>query len=339
MIYFALDQVAGAEYVLPFLLDPVCRAATRWRIFAATPASTVLARHGIPFDLMLAPDADAIGRWFAADQPSACVASTSSESTLERAFIRAAQAHRVPTAQLIDNWVNYTERFRVGGETLYPDHILTLDEDARERMVRDGIPADRIRIIGQPYLEHTLTHQPDDGGGSRSKVLVITQPITKFYQRSLGYDQWDFVAMCLDAWAAAGGAPGVVEVNVHPAEEVADYQRLLAERRSPARALKQANLAFGDYAHFLGMFSSVLLQGVLHRVATASVQPAAVGPDKCVLSEIGIIPRFTDLPTLTAYLRRPIAAPDPSRLEGVVLGSAQRLKHFLLKELGAKGAS
>lgn len=339
MIFFALDQVAGAEYVLPFLLDPECRAAARWRIFAAQPASTVLARHGIPFELMLDPDGDEIGGLFAADRPAACVASTSSESKLERAFIRAARAAHVPTAQLIDNWVNYVERFRVGGETLYPDHIFTLDETARARMVRDGIPADRIRIIGQPYLEYTLAHPA--AAGSRSKVLIISQPIDRYYRKTLGYDQWDFVAVCLEAWASSGGDARVVEVNVHPAEDLADYQRFLAGRGSAARALKQADLAFGDYAHFLGMFSSVLLQGVLHRVPTASVQPGAVegGPDKCALSENGMIPRFTDVGALTEYLGRPVAAPDASRLERVVMGSGARLKRFILEELGAKGVS
>ena len=198
MIFFALDQVAGAEYVLPFLLDPECRAAVSWRIFAARPAATVLARHGVAFDPMVEPDLDAILKLFAEHRPSGCLASTSSESKLERAFVRAAKATRVPCAQLIDTWVNYVERFRVAGETLYPDYILTLDEAARTRMVREGIPAAVIRIIGQPYLEYTLA--PGAPGGSHSKVLLLSQPIDRYYQKTLGYDQWDFLAACPIRW-------------------------------------------------------------------------------------------------------------------------------------------
>lgn len=337
MIYFVLDQVAGAEYVLPFLLDPKCRAAEPWRIFAAKPAATVLERHGLGFEVLPDPDPDAVLKLFAADHPSKCVASTSSESRLERAFMQAALASHVPSAQLIDNWVNYLDRFRVGGVILFPDYILTLDDVARARMIRDGIPGDRIRIIGQPYLEFTL--KPHAAGGSRSKVLIASQPVDRYYQKSLGYDQWDFLAACLEAWSASGGDSRMVEVNVHPAEDLADYERFLKARGSGARALKQSDLAFGDYAHFLGMFSSILLQGILHGVATASVQPGAVGPDKCALSENGMIPRFTDVPALTAYLRRPAAAPDGSVLERVVVGSGARLKRFILEELGSKGVS
>ena len=337
MILFALDQVAGAEYLLPFLLDPDCRAATPWKIFAAQPASTVLARHGIEFELTLEPDLDRTAKLFAEHRPSGCLASTSSESKLERVFIRAAKAARVPCAQLIDTWVNYVERFRVAGETLYPDYILTLDEAARTRMVREGIPAKLIRIIGQPYLEYTLAPQP--AGGSHSKVLLLSQPIDRYYQKTLGYDQWDFLGTCLEAWDRSGGDPRALEVNVHPAEDLAAYERFLSERGSAALARKQSDLAFGEYAHFLGMFTSVLMQGVLHGVATASVQPGAVGPDKCVLSENGIIPRFTDVPGLAGYLRRPVAAADASRLKEVVLGSGARLKRFILEELGAEGVS
>lgn len=337
MIYFALDQVAGAEYVLPFLLDPDARAATSWRIFAAQPAATVLARHGIAFDLTLEADLDAMVKRFTEHRPSGCLASTSSESKLERAFIRAAKATRVPSAQLIDTWVNYVARFQVAGETLYPDYILTLDEAARTRMVAEGIPADLIRIIGQPYLEYTLAPQPP--GGSHARVLLLSQPIDRYYQKTLGYDQWDFLAACLEAWGQSGGDSRMIEVNVHPAEDVTAYQRFLADRGSAGRALKQSDLAFGEYAHFLGMFTSVLMQGVLHGVATASVQPGAAGPDKCVLSENGIIPRFTDVRSLAGYLRRPVTVADASRLKGVVLGSGARLKRFILEDLGAKGLS
>lgn len=335
MIFFALDQVAGAEYVLPFLLDPACRAAARWKIFAAQPASTVLTRHGIDFDLVLEPDLNATATLFAEHRPSKCIASTSSESKLERAFIRAAKASHVPSAQLIDTWVNYAERFRVAGETLYPDRILTLDEPARARMIREGIPADLIRIIGQPYLEFTLARQTS--GGSRSRMLLVSQPIDRYYQKTLGYDQWDFLAACLEAARLSGGDASAIDVNVHPAEDLAAYERFLAAGGSAATAMKRADLAYGDYAHFLGMFSSVLLQGVLHGVATASVQPGAVGPDKCTLSENGLIPRFTDVASLAEYLRRPAAAPDASRLQRVVLGSTARLKRFILDELGAEG--
>lgn len=337
MIFFALDQVAGAEYVLPFLLDPECRAAVRWRIFAAQPAATVLSRHGIAFDLTPEPDFDATVKLFATERPTGCLASTSSESKLERAFIRAARAAHVPCAQLIDTWVNYLERFRVAGETLYPDYILTLDEAARTRMIEVGIPADLIRIIGQPYLEHTLAPAPERG--SHSRVLLLSQPVDRYYQKTLGYDQWDFLAACLEAWERSGGDSGALEVNVHPAEDVAAYQRFLSDRGSVAKARKQSDLAFGEYRHFLGMFTSVLMQGVLHGVATASVQPGALGPDKCVLSEYGMIPRFTDVASLAGYLRRPVAAADASRLKSVVLGSGARLKRFMFEELGAKGVS
>ena len=332
MIFFALDQVAGAEYVLPFLLDPECRAAARWKIFAAKPASTVLARHGLDFELLAEPEPDAIAKLFAAHRPTKCIASTSSESRLERLFIEAAKAGRVPCAQLIDNWVNYAERFRVGGETLYPDYILTLDDLARARMIREGIPADLIRIIGQPYLEFTLAHQ--SSGGSRSRILLLSQPIDRYYQKTLGYDQWDFLAACLDALRLSGDARPI-DVNVHPAEDLAAYERFLTDRGSAATAMKKSDLSYGDYAHFLGMFTSVLLQGVLHGVATASVQPGAVGPDKCTLSENGIIPRFTEVAGLAEYLRHPVAVADASRLRQVVLGSTARLKRFILEELGS----
>jgi len=332
VIFFALDQVAGAEYVLPFLLDAECRAANPWKIFAAKPAATVLARHGLDFELLAEPEPEAIAELFATYRPTKCVASTSNESRLERLFIKTAKDRHVPCAQLIDTWVNYVERFRVAGETLYPDYILTLDDLARARMIRDGIPADLIRIIGQPYLELTLAHA--SSGGSRSRILLLSQPIDRYYQKTLGYDQWDFLAACLDALCLSGDARPI-EVNVHPAEDLADYERFLAARGCTATAMKQADLTYGDYAHFLGMFTSVLLQGVLHGVATASVQPGAVGPDKCILSENGIIPRFTDVAGLAEYLRRPAASADSSRLREVVVGSIARLKRFILEELGS----
>ena len=86
MIFFALDQVAGAEYLLPFFLDPEVRETVEYRVFAAKPAATALVKHGLEFELVQEPDRDRVADLFRIHGPSKCVVSTTTESALERAL-------------------------------------------------------------------------------------------------------------------------------------------------------------------------------------------------------------------------------------------------------------
>jgi hypothetical protein len=77
-----------------------------------------------------------------------------SSDSFELYFIAAAAQHHISSWSFIDHWRNYSMRFLKQGEWILPDHVLVLDSEARTGAVSEGIPAERIQVLENPYLTY-----------------------------------------------------------------------------------------------------------------------------------------------------------------------------------------
>jgi hypothetical protein len=343
MILFAVDQVAGAEYIFPLLEKwRKDEPQLKWKVYASPVSSAFLKKKEIPHEELPSVSTELVEAILNQNQFTRALLSTSQGSVLEREFLKALKSRKIPAFQLVDNWVNFRKRFEHSGEPspIYPDRILTLDEAAKDTMIQEGIPSHLIEIVGQPYFEyqskiyrtHPITTQARG-------TLLVTQPVSRFYEKRLGYDELSFTEAVLEAWKNLRWDWRDLALIVHPAENKEAYRNLLGRYSSEIAWISSENLNLKrDYALVLGMFSSLMVQSVMAGVPCASVQIGGVGEDLCFLSRNHYIPKLTTPQELEDFLRnskkepgKPTSASE--RFVKTFDGSCLRLEKLLLNQI------
>jgi hypothetical protein len=90
--------------------------------------------------------------------------------------LKEAKKKNIYTISFIDHWVNFKLRFTgVNGEATFPNEIWVVDEKAKQLAVEEGLPAELIKVTGNPY-HYYLKHQwkPFWEGKSYLNSLDIT---------------------------------------------------------------------------------------------------------------------------------------------------------------------
>ncbi|BAY26005.1 hypothetical protein NIES2100_58150 [Calothrix sp. NIES-2100] len=88
---------------------------------------------------------------------------TSQVDEFERDAILWARKKGIPSIAVIDYWANYLQRFQPvnhpDAKPIFPDTITAIDETCAAGMIAEGLPSDRIRVVGQPYFAWLVARQ------------------------------------------------------------------------------------------------------------------------------------------------------------------------------------
>lgn len=257
--------------------------------------------------------------------PSVLVASAGDRVAFERQSVLVAREVGARTVQVIDTWYNYARRFKNFTQEDLPDEIVVIDAVAREEAISEGLPAERLVVGGQPWLECAprLLKAP------RDHVLVLGAPIRRDYGDSLGYDETDIARMVLRAMDIAPQCFGRTWYGPHPEqgqlpkgldremEVVANGADMLAEAGS-----------------VVGAFSAPMIEAYLSGARVISLQPGDQSIDMCPLSRHGHIPRVQSADDLIDRLEGD-DAPSPDGLLKDLVGSTDRLASLISRNLNA----
>lgn len=225
----------------------------------------------------------------------------------EARLVAAARERGIPSLQVIDTWGPYRRRFV--GEA-WPDRVAVVDEAARAEAVSEGVPAERLVVVGQPAWEAAPALPP----GRADTVAFASQPVRAAYGATLGFDETSAWAVLEAALAAAPGRFAPPIYIMHPEESD------LAARAG--RATHEAEAALAEAAALVGMFSSLMVDALLSGRRVVSLQPGLPASDPCPLSRHGRIARAGDAGALLAALD---AAPaDAAALRRSLAGSRDR---------------
>ncbi len=105
------------------------------------------------------------------------VTSTGWQSNFEYDTIKWAKQHHLPCASYLDHWVNYENRFRRGGVSLYPDEIWVGDQDARNLATEVfNFKRMKLRFIRNQYFCE-LKRQVEFLSTIADSVLICLEPI------------------------------------------------------------------------------------------------------------------------------------------------------------------
>ncbi|MEH1867866.1 MAG: hypothetical protein V7K69_23090 [Nostoc sp.] len=101
---------------------------------------------------------------------------TSQYDEFERDAIFWARQEGIPSVAVIDYWANYRQRFQPfnnpDAEAIFPNIITAIDEVCATGMLNDGLPKNRIFIVGQPYFAWLVARKK-----SRKNTLEVVQNI------------------------------------------------------------------------------------------------------------------------------------------------------------------
>ncbi len=316
MILFVTGQYAGAQYIHP-LIDEL-DANNKWKIVADGASIQYWDRSKIEYDQIISINSESISEYLDSTKPDLIILSASAHIELEHLVILQAKKRKIHTASFIDTWTNYKVRFKYQGEMLLPDEILAIDERHCTEMVNDGIPKNLIKIIGQPYLEKICLSKP----GLGEEILLVGQPIKKYYRKELGYDEDSFYEECLNALSKLN----VKNVTIvrHP-EEIMSKELSLSEGISIKNGCGEDSLLTSHT--IIGMFSTQLITGYLWDRKVASFQKEKSNFDLCPLSRWGLIPVLKNERDIIDFiLNDKLIGVNP--LKNSIANSVVRLKNY-----------
>lgn len=160
-----------------------------------------------------------------------------SSHRFELHFLQLAKNRNIPSWSFIDHWTLMAMRFEDGkGNSILPDHIIVLDEYAKELAIADGLPAEKLELHKNPYLDYIENHwEPKQTNIEFRKrlnldtdlpiVLYAPDPLTLRGEDVIyGYDEGQVLSELLEI---ASTIPCQVLVKAHPLQPMDVLQSVI----------------------------------------------------------------------------------------------------------------
>ena len=269
----------------------------------------------------------AIRNFLETERPDLMVTATSADDFTEKFLWLAGTELGIPSMAIVDQWVNYGIRFsefdvsRISSyrdnkkHPYLPTRIIAMDEFAREEMISEGLPPERIRVCGQPYFETVLASKNSDASGNLPRaipgvsdtdfaVVFASEPITLTYGESAlhwGYTErtiFSCLAEALDIIANRSSKSMALIIRPHPKENPCGLADIAASCCSNVKwiidtgshsweLINRANLV-------CGMSSMFLIESLIMGKAILSIQIGLCRENPFVLDRRGILKSIVD---------------------------------------------
>ncbi len=233
----------------------------------------------------------------------------------EKLLWRWAANKGIHSIAVLDQWENYSRRFSGIGEdermAYLPDKIAIMDGLARDEMIKEGFPGDRLQVTGHSALEsfeETINKIRSGTIVNRFKrnegelyFTFFSQPIRSFYADSLGYDEGmafnDIVSLIPRLEDRLNHRINLA-CKLHP-KNIPEDLILKSSRRSEKLVFirdeySNAELVLSSDI-VIGMNSVMLIHSILAGTPTISYEPARRSSlNSCMAVKIGAIPAVMD---------------------------------------------
>ncbi|MBI4239280.1 MAG: hypothetical protein HY696_12805 [Deltaproteobacteria bacterium] len=232
----------------------------------------------------------------------------------------AARTLGIPSVAILDHWCNYSARFTTRDGPLrdaLPDRICVMNARARDEMIAEGFPANRLCITGHPDFDALVTLSAADRKMRRLAVRqqlgippdtrvigLLTEPVAGDYETIRGYDELEVVTDCLHSCAMLA-PPTTILLKPHPREAHDKYHDRLHSTplrifHAPATLSGHEVVLASDLV--VGITTILLLEALLLHCPSLSYQPHidATAPWARFIQPVPVI---TDRDALTASLR------------------------------------
>lgn len=279
-VLFSAKDAGGANAIVPVIAALVAEGAHIQGVIEG-PAQKIFTEADIPF---------AVG----AEGPfDIFIAGTSAGDSRDKHIVQ--ELGKIPSLYVLDFWLNYWQRFSTADEkdfAFLPTRICVMDDIAKEEMLAEGFPIERLAVTGNPHFDHfadTITRE----GEEKERILFISQPISSVAAlpgfAQVSYDEYETLA---DIISAVETLPGeyYVSLRLHPKEPTDKYEEYLGPR---VRRATEATLeeAISKSGLVVGISSPVLMQAAAAGKKVLSYEPKLMGKDSLVSNRIGVTTR------------------------------------------------
>ena len=137
-------------------------------IYAGKYAQDIFSRESVPFKTLAyncinREKLKHIENILEKEKPIIVFTSTSFGKVVDNVFSYVAIRKGIKTFVLIDQWCNYSKRFRIydnnkNFENL-PDYIGVIDNIAKQEMIEERFPPERLVVVGHPYFDSLINQK------------------------------------------------------------------------------------------------------------------------------------------------------------------------------------
>lgn len=224
--------------------------------------------------------------------PAVVLLGTSGGESVEKRVTRDMRS-KAPTVAVLDFWSNYWQRFSSAGVKDFaylPDLICVMDEIAKEEMIAEGFPPEKIVVTGNPHFDHfaeTITRDTED----KKRILFISQPMR------MDGDMPGFTPPDVDEYTILETLRDFLPIGhtlfirLHPRDVADKYDVYLSDRvcLAPEATLEEALSASGL---IIGVATPVLIQAVAAGKKALSYESVRVHRDDMVSNRTGVTTRI-----------------------------------------------
>jgi len=224
--------------------------------------------------------------------------------------------NKVPSVAIVDQWQNYALRFSGEKEEerlrYLPDRICIMDEYSKNEAVKEGIPKDRVIVTGQPSFDRLASCRINFKdkekirnllGVSKDEILVtfVSEAIHRDFKDSLGYNEADTLNCIISSLLnlLQEGHRFALVVKLHPQNRIEDFEQINFEKfkmlkiRIISKEVHPLDLIMSSDI-VVGMSSILLVESILLKKPTISLQLNAKKDDNLVATKVGAIPLITN---------------------------------------------
>ncbi|MBI5147721.1 MAG: hypothetical protein HZA37_01035 [Parcubacteria group bacterium] len=321
-IIFATHDAGGADTLVPVIKRIAKNKLFSVKVLFSGPARLIAKKNKIKFIGVNGYTTDKIEKSVSFFGPDFILTGTSSGMHIDKALWRAAKKLGIPTAAILDSWVNYGRQFSFSGrrgvvQGKLPDHILIMDKTTRREMIAEGFPKERLIVTGNPHFDGFKKFK-NIGFKSAKKILFIDQHFSELVasgvHENLGFAEIKVFGDLVNALEKLNWT-GELLIKFHPgSKSLSRFDEIIAgsglrirkaKRGDDIRALIERNdLIFG-------MTSMALFEAALGGKIVCSYQPGlARKTDALISNRLGLsyhTRRASELPGLLKKLIGPSA--------------------------------
>ena len=267
-IILAAMQADATDSYLPVMQGP---AEKLWQV-AGRPGASLM-----PLDAALA-------------QARSVLSGTGWASCLEHDALREARRMGLPTAAVMDHWVNYAARFERDGEVILPDEFWVTDSEAF-KIASNTFEGARIRLMPNLYLQEQVRQIGPPSPHHAGNILYVLEPIRARWSGSDEPGEFEALDYFMTRLEHLGHPNDLrIRLRPHPSDAPGKYDAWLARQNGLNVALDRVGSlaqAIGQSEWVAGCETMALVVALASGRKVVCTLPPAAPP--CRLPHSGLL--------------------------------------------------
>ena len=215
------------------------------------------------------------------------ITGASMRESIEKQAISYAKKEEVPCITILDYWGNYWDRFTVDGnidQGTLPDFIFVPDRTAKEDMIGEGFPPDKLVITGNPYFDTFEENKNREREMNPKTILFISQPeyVDREYRTDLKkVEDIKDIIFRKDPMAR-------LIIKLHPKESREYYNKIKMSEKVKVCWEEELSSLLKESDIIIGTDSTAMFESVFIGKSVISYQPELKGKDLLITNKLGL---------------------------------------------------